>query len=244
MDTPQFETAKYTTSSQNTCKRCSQSIGDAYYRISGDMTCVPCGEKAKLELPEDSHAAFVRALIFGAGGAVVGLALYATFTIATGLIIGYVSLAVGYIIAKAMKAGSKGFGGRRYQVAAVILTYMAVSLAAIPIGVSQFIKQRDARRQAATQQVATPGDTAAPNEPVQEPHRAPTNVGGVLLSLVFAGLASPFLELQQSPSAFIGLFILFIGMRIAWKMTDDDAARHAIVGPFRSTTAAAPLAST
>ncbi len=37
------------------------------------------------------------------------------------------------MVGKAMMAGSKGMGGRRYQIAAVLLTYAAVSLAAIPV---------------------------------------------------------------------------------------------------------------
>jgi hypothetical protein len=47
------------------------------------------------------------------------------------------SLAVGYIVGKAMMKGSAGLGGRRYQVVAVALTYAAVSLSFIPLVVSQ-----------------------------------------------------------------------------------------------------------
>jgi len=61
------------------------------------MACAACGERAQHELPKDSHALFIRGLIFGIGAAILGLILYATFEIATGLIIGYVSLAVGQI---------------------------------------------------------------------------------------------------------------------------------------------------
>lgn len=251
MDTPQFETAKYASSGQNVCKRCSQSVGDTYYRISGDIACAPCGEKAKLELPEDSHGAFMRALLFGIGAAIVGLALYATFAIATGLVIGYASLAVGFIIAKAMKAGSKGFGGRRYQIAAALLTYIAVSMAAVPIGISQFLKQREARRQTQVQ-TSTPNDAqttesdAAQSDgtPVRTPARPAVNFWAVIGSLLFAGLASPFLDLQDPIHGLIGLIILAVGIRIAWQMTGDHPARHAIVGPFRNTApAAAPAAS-
>lgn len=249
MDTPQFETAKYTTAAQNSCKSCGQAIGDTYYRVSGNIACPPCAEEAKLKLPEDSHSAFMRAMVFGAAGAVVGLAIYATFAIVTGFIIGYASLAVGYIVAKAMKTGSKGFGGQRYQIAAIILTYMAVSMAAIPISIAQIIRNRSDHARVAAQQTTTVEDASTdaaetPETTVDQPQRAPINVGRLVGTLIFAGLASPFLELGQSPTAFIGIFILIIGMRIAWKMMEDDPARHAIVGPFRNNTAAAPVAST
>jgi hypothetical protein len=84
---------------------------------------------------KDSHAAFARGLLFGIGAAILGLVLYAAFTIMTGLLVGYVSLAVGWMIGKAMMKGSNGIGGRRYQIAAVLLTYVAVSMAAVPIAI-------------------------------------------------------------------------------------------------------------
>lgn len=80
-----------------------------------------------------ADGAFPRALLFGIVGAAIGLALYAGFVIITKIEIGYVSLAVGFIVAKAMLMGSKGIGGRRYQVVAAVLTYFAVSLSFIPI---------------------------------------------------------------------------------------------------------------
>ena len=80
-----------------------------------------------------ADGAFPRALLFGIVGAAIGMALYAGFVIITNVVIGYVSLAVGFIVAKAMLIGSKGVGGRQYQIAAAILTYCAVSLSIIPI---------------------------------------------------------------------------------------------------------------
>ncbi|MGA9393240.1 MAG: hypothetical protein WBV69_22615 [Candidatus Sulfotelmatobacter sp.] len=98
---------------------------------------------------KDSHAAFARGLLFGIGAAIVGMVLYAAFTIMTGLLVGYVSLAVGWMIGKAMMKGSNGIGGRRYQVAAILLTYAAVSMAAVPIAIHyarQHISSSPARR--------------------------------------------------------------------------------------------------
>ena len=80
-----------------------------------------------------ADGAFPRALLFGIIGAAIGMALYAGFVIATNIVIGYVSLAVGFIVAKAMLIGSKGVGGRNYQIAAALLTYCAVSMSVIPI---------------------------------------------------------------------------------------------------------------
>src|ERR1041384_1589419 len=81
-------------------------------------------------------ALFVRGLLFGTGGALAGLILYSLVGIVTGLAIGYVSLAVGWLVAKTMMMGSRGRGGRRYQITAVALTYASVSMAAVPIAIS------------------------------------------------------------------------------------------------------------
>src|SRR5215469_2653857 len=80
-----------------------------------------------------AEGAFPRALLFGIVGAAIGCALYAGFVIITNIEIGYMSLAVGFIVAKAMMIGSKGIGGRQYQITAALLTYCAVSLSFIPI---------------------------------------------------------------------------------------------------------------
>lgn len=243
MSAPQFETAQYKdTQQKNACKRCGQRVSEAYYRIDNDMVCEQCAEKAKLELPKDSHAAFTRALLFGAGGAVAGLAVYAGFAIATGIVIGYAALAVGYIIAKAMKLGSAGMGGRRYQIAAVFLTYAAVSMAAIPIDIHYAINHRDSA-QAVTQPSQMAAGTDASAAPSGAQPGSP-NWGALIGTLVLAGLASPFLELQQNPtSGLIGLVILYVGIQIAWKMMAGNQSQ--IIGPFRASPAApgAPLSS-
>jgi hypothetical protein len=136
-------------------------------------------------------------MLFGLGAAILGMILYAGFTIVTGFYIGYVSLAVGWLVGKAIMLGSRGVGGRRYQIAAAILTYAAVSIAAIPITLSH---------QAALL------------------HRS-----GVELLLL--GLASPFLELQDPIYGIIGLVILIVGIRFAWKFTAGSA--HATIdGPY------------
>jgi hypothetical protein len=112
--TPQFGTAEYQSKSgSDTCQSCNQTLTGLYYRVNGSLACEHCTEQLKIQLPKDSHSAFVRGLLFGVGGAILGLILYSVFAIVTGIVIGYVSLAVGYIVGKAIKFGSGGIGGRR-----------------------------------------------------------------------------------------------------------------------------------
>ena len=149
---PQFATAEYSGGpSEIRCKACGNLINGAYYQVNGAKICSTCAQQIKDKIPKDSPTAFGRGVVFGIGGAVLGLGIYVGFALATGLIAGLISLAVGFIVGKAIMMGSGGVGGRRYQVAAVLLTYIAVSLAAVPIAVSQHMKQKSVQAQAQAQ---------------------------------------------------------------------------------------------
>ncbi len=222
--TPQFGTAEYVGKpGGDHCQFCHQPIGATYFRTNGAMTCPQCAEKMRGELAKDAHATFVRALLFGIGAAVLGMVLYAAFAIITGIVIGYASLAVGWIVGKAMVAGSNGVGGRRYQIAAVLLTYAAVSTAAIPVWLHYEGKAKTARHQ----QISNAGA-----ESDQSTSSSPRpNVVLALGMLLGLGLASPFIELFSNPfGGMIGLVILFVGMRFAWRFTAGTPLD--ILGPF------------
>jgi hypothetical protein len=214
---PQFATAEYRGNAGETaCKSCAQAISGAYYRVNGAPTCANCTQQIREQMPKDSHSAFGRGVLFGVGGALLGLGIYVAFALATGWMIGYISLAVGYIVGKAIVMGSGGLGGRRYQIAAVLLTYIAVSLAAVPIAISQHMKQRSVQH-------AQVGDSAT----VQAPKMSPAKAVGLLAML---GLASPFLALSNPAQGLIGLVILFVGIRIAWTITAGRPVN--ILGPI------------
>jgi hypothetical protein len=230
---PQFTTAEYGAKSAPPCKACGQPLKGDYYQVNGVQVCPPCTAKLKAQIPSDSHAAFVRGLLFGTAGAIAGLALYVAFALGTGLVVGFVSLAVGYIVGKAMIFGSGGVGGRRYQIAAVILTYSAVSLSAVPIAISMNMKHRDEAAQAARTAQTAEGQDSAP-APAQTP-ASPAVKRSFLQSigfLVMLGLASPFLDLQDPAHGLIGLVILFVGIRIAWQLTAGKQMK--VVGPLNA----------
>jgi hypothetical protein len=239
--TPQFGKAEYSASRDTgRCAICQQPIGSAYYRVKQAIACEACALKAKLQTPSDSHSAFLRAVMFGVAAAILGMAGYALFTIATGIYIGYVSLAVGWLIGKAMKAGSSGFGGRRYQITAVLLTYAAVSIAAIPIAMAQYAKNPPPRPAASQVAPLSPGDSDQPAAAAAPPSdEARPSFVSAIGSLVLLGLASPFLDLQQDPfHGGIGLLILFVGMRFAWQFTAGTES-PSIAGPFANRAAPA-----
>jgi hypothetical protein len=224
---PQFTTAEYSGSANNTaCKSCGQPISGAYYQVNGALTCSPCTQQIKDQMLKVSHAAFARGVLFGSVAAILGLILYVTVALTTGLIIGFVSLAVGYMVGKAIVMGSGGLGGRRYQIAAVLLTYIAVSLSAVPIAISQHMKPRGAQ-----QEQAHGSDSAAARAPKMSPAK-------VMATLAFLGLASPFLDLADPAHGIIGLIILFVGIRIAWQLTAGRSVK--VLGPINERAPATP----
>ena len=75
---------------------------------------------------------FLTAILYGIVAAIIGSFLYAAFTIITHIEIGIVALFLGAFIAGAMMHPTGGVGGRRYQIAAAVLTYLSVSMAEIP----------------------------------------------------------------------------------------------------------------
>jgi hypothetical protein len=249
--TPQFDTAEYS-SAEEVCKSCKRPLSGDYYRINGMLACASCANQVRQQGPKDTHSAFARGISFGIGGAILGFILFAGFVIITGISLGYISLAVGFLIGKAMKMGSGGIGGRRYQVAAAALTYIAVSMAAVPIAIHYYRegKTEQAQHKAppavaapsvpATPNTERPADTTivVPSEPVdnpplKEPAAKPKmSMSQVLGQLVLLGLASPFLELSNPLNGVLGLVILAVGINIAWKLTAGPKLE--ILGPFRA----------
>ena len=237
--TPQFGTAEYKSASgPDRCKSCQQELSGAYFRINGLPACEKCTRQLQAQTPQDTHAAYVRGILFGVGGAIVGLILYSAFGIATGIRLGYIALAVGWLVGTAIKKGSNGIGGRRYQIAAVALTYAAVSLSAIPVGIYYIVKEKNATKishapdSSPASNSTLPGSASPQDDPPASGQKSTARLTSAAGALLFAGLASPFLELSEGVSGLIGLVIIFVGIRIAWKMTGRPPLE--ILGPFQA----------
>ena len=150
---------------------------------------------------EFAPAFFLRSLVFGLVGALVGALVYAAFLGITHIEIGYLSVGVAYLIAKAMTIGSSGRGGRLYQIAALVMTCLAVDFG------DALLLWWDVRKDGGNIPMSL-HNIVAPGK---------------------LGLLKPFLEFHGSPDgAILSVFILFIGLRAAWRMTSGEpgAVRH------------------
>lgn len=241
--TPQFGTAEYGgKTGGDHCHICQQPISGKYYRVNDAMGCGKCVGGMLRERKQDAPAAYVRALAAGVGAAVVGMLGYALIAILLqGWVISYMSIAVGFLVSTAMMKGSHGVGGRRYQITAVLLTYAAVSMSAVPIGLYFVREHREQKlaqqhkledeQQQLEQEFGAHGQATKPAaRPAARPMSA-MNVGTWLARLAWIGLTSPFLALSESPGwGAMGLLILFFGMRIAWRIAAGKPLQ--VYGPF------------
>jgi hypothetical protein len=161
------------------------SIPD-FERAEYEQPTVIDGATGHVERP--GMAAFPLALVYGAVAAAVGAVGYALVGL-TGFMVSIVTIAIGYIVAKAMMTATRGVGGQPYQIAAVVLTYLSASLGRVLDILFQ-----------------------AHKEGYSLSHISP----GFLVSYSLFG---PFLRLTHDLGwGLMGLLILFYGLRTAWQM--------------------------
>lgn len=149
------------------------------------------GATGYVETPrQPGMAALPLALMYGVAAAIVGAAAYAAIAM-TGFMVSIVSIGIGYIVARAMMTATRGFGGRKYQIAAVVLTYLSCTLGSL---CSLLLREH-----------------VSPLVLLNHPE--------ILPQLVSYLLFGPFLRFMNSPLwAAMGLLILFYGLRTAWQM--------------------------
>jgi hypothetical protein len=214
--------------STKVCAACKQPIGDTYYDAQGHVVCPPCAERIQAGRQAAPAHSLLRAALFGGAAALGGCMLYALVAIVLHAEIGIIAILVGWMVGKAIRHASYGRGGRPQQILAVALTYFAITTSYIPVILYQ--AARNPRRVEQRQSAQTKDAPASPDAPAEARPRA--SFGGIALYLLVLAAIAPFLSLTSGISAWISLFILFIGLRYAWKLT----ARREIVltGPYRA----------
>jgi hypothetical protein len=148
-------------------------------------------------------ALFKRAVVFGIAAALAAAIIDTLFIASTAITTGYLALLVAWMIGKAMTFGSRGHGGRRYQVTAVVLTYLALA-AAQDLVWWWFARQKG---------------------------KIPLDLQ-TLSWLMRLGLTYPFMKARNTAVfGVIGFIIMLFSLRTAWRMTSGkpDVMRH----PFR-----------
>jgi hypothetical protein len=214
-------------SASQLCVACKRPTGNTYYHARGRVVCPLCAQRIQTGQQSPPPLSLARSLLYGAAAALGGSILYAAVAIITGWEFGLVAIVVGYMVGKAIRHGSYGRGGRPQQILAVVLTYFAITTSYIPVfiyQVRQHPEQLAASRPAGTQR------------PASTRQRQGEAVAAAIVTIVLLAVAAPFFELSTGFSGIISLFLIFIGIRQAWKLT--ARSEILLMGPYQAAPAA------
>ena len=115
------------------CGYCGDALSGQYWEISKRPACASCRSVVLRELAaSNSQRNVLRALGYGLGAALAGSVVWELIEKLFHAQVGIVAIGIGYVVGRAVRKGAGGFGGRRYQVLAVLLTYSSIALAGLP----------------------------------------------------------------------------------------------------------------
>ena len=208
--------------SARNCVVCKQPAGGTYYQAQGQVVCPLCAQRIQAVQQAAPALSMMRAALYGGAAALGGCALYALVAIVLHAEIGLIAIVVGWMVGKAIRHASYGRGGRPQQILAVALTYFAITTSYIPV-----ILYQTARNPHRVEQMQQPPANDAPAEA-----RPRMPFGAVALYLLMLAAIAPFLSLTSGISAWISLFILFIGLQYAWRLT--GRREIPLTGPYQA----------
>jgi hypothetical protein len=226
------------------CASCSAPIRTFYFTINSATVCDRC--RATIEDLAESPPGWrplIRAGLFGFGAGVGGAAIYYAVLVIANLEIGIVAVLIGYLVGAAVRKGTSGRGGIRFQFLAVALTYASVAMAYAPIAIAGAIRSQNAattaaatNRSATTRSARPAGQPGASSVAVRrQPPPAPPSAGALLLGLgtlaVFLLVLPVLVIIGSMPFGAITALIIFVGLRQAWRMT--AAPIIDVYGPYQ-----------
>jgi hypothetical protein len=229
------------------CSSCQSPIADAYYSANGKVFCRRC--KAGIETALTARGNFWRGILFGLGGALVGSIVYFAVTAITGYELSLITILIGWLVGRAVQRGSGAIGGRRYQLAAVLLTYLAVVGAYFGLAIREFGRDHAARPVALADSAKATSPTRAADSATAEsspaatdsssrldrsgnnPAVKPSLAKGLLVALMVSLTLPIVAGLSDLPGSLLGLLIIGFGLWQAWQM--NRKPRLEIAGPFQ-----------
>jgi hypothetical protein len=214
----------------STCAACQRPL-DEYFEVQGSMICSSCA--GAMTAAGRGARPFFRALLFGGGAAALGTIVWLVILSAANMELGIVAIVVGLFVGFAVRKGSRGAGGWKYQTLAMALTYMSITFSYVPM-VVKGLKESSEKHE--TETAAASGDKkaaeAAPaggTAPAAGDAKPGVSAGGLILAslLIFMfAMALPFLA---GAGNFMGWIIIGIALYEAWKINK----RVPVSGPFR-----------
>ena len=230
MDRLQFRKAEFAVHRRE-CALCRGEIERMYFHLNGQAICPACAGSAQARQRRPSHVAVLRGLVYGGGMAVLCSIGYAIFTMVTNMEVALIAIAIGFLIGRAVRTGSRGLGGRRCQALAVLLTYFAIIMGYLPPVVKQ-MRETTAKvaEKGAEVRTASLARSAQPPAPKPSLARWLIAVGVIGIGVAFVAIAAPVAVLTSGASGIISVLILLLGLQRAWRETARDA--RVLMGPY------------
>jgi hypothetical protein len=230
----QFDKAEYSdVGAAGACSSCHGSVGGGYYAVNDQILCGSCAATLREALANQGSrlGRLVRATGAGLGAAALGTLLYYGVLALSGYEFGLIAIVVGYGVGVAVRWGSYGRGGWRYQTLAMALTYLSIVSAYIPPIIEGIRSANPTTASASASDTSAPtaSSTTAGSDSAQPADAGSAGVARILVLGVFLialACAAPFLAGVENV---IGLIIIGIGLYEAWKL--NRRVEVVITGP-------------
>jgi hypothetical protein len=109
------------------CSDCRNVLRTSYFSLDERPLCPRCAQQYRDKIDRASGPqAMLRATLYGSGAAIAGMIGLSILLLAVGAFRILGSIGIAYLVAKAIGKATGDYGGRRYQILAVALTYVAI----------------------------------------------------------------------------------------------------------------------
>jgi len=230
------------------CQSCGMAIRTTYFSLGEASICGLCRAKFVTALNDSqSWPSFAKASLYGLAAAIAGAIIYYGVIAITEYEIGLVAILIGYMVGFAVRKGALGFGGRRYQVLALALTYLAISLAYVPLafrpapgdGTPDDPTIVHANVDIAAPEPGATAEITAVKVPLSDDDAeaaakqlTPGDFLKAIGALVVLFFGLPIIGIVYSmPSGLISALIIGFGLHQAWRMTAGVPLE--VTGPYR-----------
>ena len=222
-----------------TCKACGSVLSDTYYVVNGHIVCEKCRRSVETEWNRGGSAGrFGKALALGVLAMIACSIVWYLVLKATDSQWGILAVVVGFVIGGAVRKGSNGRGGWRYQTLAIFLTYTAIVSSYVP-----FIIQEVREHNAQVTKATPPTDKTLPAKTTASTSTGSTTASKIgplgfiigIVVLLAVLYATPFLAGIQN---LIGVLIIGFALYEAWKL--NRRAELKVSGPHRVSMTGAP----
>ena len=128
----------------STCSSCRGALFDSYYQANGRVLCERCAANIRnyFQSKEGGVGRFAQAALFGIGAGLAGGAVYAVVQGFTGYTAALITILIGWLVGKGVRKGSGNRGGVEYQILAVVITYLMISLAIMASAVIMMMQEK------------------------------------------------------------------------------------------------------